>query len=186
MNTDNSDFILQQILTRMLARQDPLSGADITIDTVHAKIHNGDAFMWSYNVTLAGGLDSFVRIETPNTPDIFHIEWSIVATAGVTAIFREDYTGAHVSGNVLTPVNRNRNSTKTSMLTVCHTPNGGADGDILWQDFAGVAGVPVSAKPGNTSSRAEFPLRQGGVYLMSVAGTNDDIVTYNFDGYFSS
>ncbi len=69
MNTENSDFILQQILTRMVARQDPLSGADTTIDTVHERVHDGQDYMWSYNVTLAGGLDSFVRGETPNTPE---------------------------------------------------------------------------------------------------------------------
>lgn len=175
--------LIQILAKRSVGKADGVSDADITIAFSHHMIHSEDAYMLSYNATLAGGLDSIVRIATPNTRKWSHFEWSIQSSAAFTAYLRRDYTGAHVGGNVLTPINRNDNSNNTSGLTICHTPNGATNGDIIWQDASGADGQPVSSRPGNSTSRGELILKQNTVYLFHLDGENDDICTFNFSWY---
>lgn len=159
---------------------DQSTHALLTLEYPHHEIHGGSGYMISYNVTLAGGLGSFVFITTPNTTKWAHFIWSISVSAAFDAYLYETYTGS--GGTGLTLRNRNRNSANTSGLTITHTPIGAADGTIIWQDSAGSSGF-LSSAPGTSNARAEVILKQNEKYLFRVDGANGDIVTYNFDWY---
>ena len=161
--------------------RDTITNAQLGVDYAHHEIHGGSGYMLSYNVTLAGGLDSFVIITTPDTAKWAHFLWSVVSDAVMTAYLYETYTGS--GGTGLTARNRNRNSTNTSGLTIAHTPTGAADGTIIWQDTAGTAGHPASSSGGSVATRGELILKQNKVYLFRLDGADDDIVTWNFDWY---
>jgi hypothetical protein len=105
----------------------------------------------------------------------------VVADAGFDIKLYEDYTGT--GGTALTPINRNRNSDNATGLVITHTPTGGADGSVIWQDAPGAAGNPSQSAPGTSQGRGELILKQNTIYLFRVDGANDDIITYNFDWY---
>lgn len=153
------------------------------IDYEHHEIHSGDAYTLSIPVTIPAANDYEIRIAQPDTTKWAHILFSIVSDAAVTASLYETTTLTHVAGNVLTPINRNRNSTNTSGLTLCHTPAGAGDGSLIYSATAGVAGTPAQSAPGSVTGRFEFILKQNTAYLLRAAGVSGDVITINLEWY---
>ena len=154
-----------------------------TIEYEHHEIHGGSSYTLSRPLTLPVANDDEIRIATPNTTKWAHMIFSAVSDAAVTVSLYESTALTHVGGNVLTPINRNRNSTNTSGLTICHTPGGAGDGNLLYSSTAGAGGNPAQSAPGAITGRFEFILKQNTAYLLRIAGASGDVVSINLEWY---
>ena len=159
-------------------------GADITthalntIDYAHHEIHSGSGYSLSYPVTIPAANEVEIRIATPDTAKWAHMVWTFTNDADFEVDVFEGTAKTHVGGNVLTPINANRNSSNTSGLTICHTPAAGADGSLIWA-FAGGANKQVTTIEG----RHEFILKQNTAYLITLSGAQNDVAHLIFDWY---
>jgi hypothetical protein len=177
----------------MIGRQSDLKHCEVRVDAAthvmstieyeHHEIHAGSAYTLSRPVTLPVANDDEIRIAVANTTKWPHMLFSAVSDAAVTVSLYETTGLAHEVGNVLTPINRNRNSTKTSGLTICHTPSGAGDGSLIYASTAGVGGNPAQSAPGAIGGRFEFILKQNTAYLLRVAGASGDVVSINLEWY---
>lgn len=154
----------------------------VTISVPHYAIHDGKSFMITRAVTLPAGNDDEIRLATPNSTDEAHFSFTVISTAEVTVDIFEATSLAHESENALTPVNRDRNSSKTSGCTVCHTPSGTGDGSKIWTGKAGASGF-LTSNPGQVGSRAEIILKKNTAYLIRVTGAQNDTVNIQLDWY---
>jgi len=152
--------------------------ARTTIDYPHHEIHGGSAYTLSYPITIPGANEVEIRIAVAATTKWPHMVWSFTNDAAFTVDVFEVTTKAHEAGNVLTPINRNRNSANTSGLTICHTPSGSGDGNVIWS-FAGGANKTVTT----AENRNEFILDQGVAYLVNLSGASGDVAHLLFDWY---
>lgn len=153
-----------------------------SIDWSHHQIHAADGFVLCRNLALPAGNNDEIRIQTADTAKWPHFTFSIVSDSIVTAIFYEDTNLTHVAENILTPINRNRNSSKNSGLIICHTPAGSGDGDPIWQGAAGSGGF-LTSSPGQVGTRGEIILKQNTAYLMRISGASGDAVNIVLDWY---
>ena len=180
-------------MSLMIGKKDSLTHAEVRIDAAthalntieyeHHEIHGGSSYTLSRPLTLPVANDDEIRIATPNTTKWAHMIFSAVSDAAVTVSLYETTTLTHVVGNVLTPINRNRNSTNTSGLTICHTPGGAGDGNLLYSSTAGAGGNPAQSAPGVIGGRFEFILKQNTAYLLRIAGASGDVVSINLEWY---
>ncbi len=157
---------------------DAASGALLVIDTVHEKIHNNIHYDLSYSAVIGGGLPAEVRFATPDTTRWSHLVWSFTSDDAYTITVSEVTTKTHEAGNVLLPLNSNRNSNNTSGMTWCHTPGGAGAGNTIFS-FSGGANKTVTTAIG----RFERILKQNTAYLASIVGANTDVVHMTFDWY---
>lgn len=165
---------------------DPNTHALLMIDNQHHEIHGGDAYLVTYTGTVGNGSDIEIRIQTPDTDEHAHMVFDIVATGETDVDLYEATTLTDASGNRLTPVNRNRNSSNTSGLTICHTPGGSGDGNLIAEAIFGLdAGVVVQSPiGGQTGGRHEFVLKQNTAYLLRVtSGTDGNRISIVLDWY---
>ena len=155
------------------------------IDHAHHEIHRGLGYVATDTATVNDAGTREVRIAVAATHEA-HMTFEVSATLHTTIQFYEDTTKADVSGNRLTSINRNRDSSNTSNVTICHTPSGSGDGTILFT-FAFGADSLGAAKPGFggvEGSRGEFILKPGKVYLLKVtSGTDGNLISIILDWY---
>jgi hypothetical protein len=156
------------------------------IDYAHHETHAGSAYLVIYSV-LAGDTDVIeVRIQTPNSTKWAHMLMSVDSSLAATAEIIEGTTKTHVGGNALVGLNRNRNSTNTSGLTICHTPAGAADtGTPIITQYLGAATVAGKGNSGgNAGGREELILDQNNDYLIRVTSRADaNAMTITLDWY---
>ena len=153
---------------------DASTNAIITNTYPHHEIHAGSAYFTVYSALkdTAGLIE--VRIGTPNTTKWAHMTIAMDAALAATAQLWEGTTKTDVSGNRITPMNRNRNSTNTSGLTICHTPAGSeAAAAALTQYFGASATGGRVAQGGSVNTRAEFILKQNTAYLLRCTSRAD-------------
>jgi len=103
---------------------DPISGARIGIDTVHAMIHEGRLFVASvFNTSLAPNDALLLRVSVPaDTYPHFRAE---VAGGGNTNFTIYESTG-YFGGKEIIPVNRNRNSPNVARTRLFDNPKVGS------------------------------------------------------------
>jgi hypothetical protein len=154
---------------------DKASEADLVMDHSDSMVNEGNAYFLSRPVTLPVANDDEIRLQTPDTTTwLRNFKMKFISDAAVTVSLYSATELTYVAGNILTPVNRDLNSSNTSARTnMCHTPAGaGSDGVLLWQDTeaANVAlYLPVS-----------LVLKQNTAYLIRVAGASGDVVKETF------
>lgn len=140
------------------------------IDYPHHEIHSGNSYFLTYGATVGDGANLEIRIGTPNTTKWAHMELNVEATGQTDIDLYEDTTVTHSSDVILTK-NRNRNSSNTSGLTICHTPTGSGDGTILAMEIFGLdtgTGATRRLSGGEAGGRAELILKQNSAYLLRV------------------
>ena len=117
---------------------------------------------------------------------------SITTSLTTQAWLYEATTLQHVVANAITPVNRDRNSSNTSGMTVCHTPLGNSSsssGDavevILATQAWGTPGKGTSPGFGGSArGSAEWILKQNTAYLLEViSAAASNIVSIELDWY---
>jgi len=153
------------------------------IDLAHAEIHEGHAFMLSDSATLNIAGTREIRFVTPNSMTEIHLALQVGTSLAATVALFETTTKAHVVGNVLTPVNRNRNAKDTSEAVACHTPSGAGDGTQIYAVSLGTAGALTGAG-GSRREQSELILKRNTAYLLRVTSSaNANAVSINFDWY---
>ncbi len=160
------------------AANDINTQAAVGIDLPHNRIHDSLTYVLAYPVTIPVANDVEVRFATPDTTKWAHMIWSFTNDAAYSVTVFEGTTTTHEAGNVLTPMNANRNSAETSGLTICHTPGAGADGSIIWS-FAGGANKTVTT----ATNREEFMLKRNTAYLVRLSGAQNDLAHILLDWY---
>jgi len=143
-------------------------------DYGHHEIHAGSAYFAVRSELGDTSDDVEVRIATPDTTKWAHMVITIDCALACTAELWNPTTMTHVVGNVITPMNRDHNSSNTSGLTVCHTPGGSQAGTANLLQYIGAAttnGRIVNG--GGTGNRTEFILDQNSSYLIRVTSRAD-------------
>jgi hypothetical protein len=153
---------------------DAATHATNVVDYSHHEIHGGSAYVVIYSALKADTETAEVRFATPNTTKWAHMVITVTGALAGTAEMWEGTTKTHASGNAITPFNRNRNSSNTSGLTVCHTPSGSESaGATLTQYFGASTAGGRADTGGGASSRAEFILKQNTAYLLRATSRAD-------------
>ena len=153
---------------------DEVTHAINIVDYPHHEIHGGSAYFAVHSMLRDDTEVSEVRIQTPNTTKWAHMVIGVQASLAATIDFHEGTTMTHDAGNVLTPMNRNRNSTNTSGLTICHTPSGADTSGADWTQYIGAAASGGRiAVGGESGGRGEFILDQDNDYLIRVTSRAD-------------
>ncbi len=154
---------------------DRSTGYLITLDPFAHHAHEGDAFFWVHSA-LADDTDLIeVRIQTPNTTKWAHMSIGIECALAGYAQMWAPTTKTHVAGNLITPFNRNNNSTNTSDLTICHTPAGSQTGTASLYQYMGAASTSGKTDVGGgTGSRGEFIFAQNLSYLIRITSRADN------------
>lgn len=163
--------------------RDPSTNTMQTIDYPHHEIHGGSAYEVSDIVTLGDGALREILIVTPDTTKWAHMTISAATALKGQVEFFENVYDRYVAGNALTPYNRNRNSSNTSGLLVCHTPadnSSSSSGETVEVRLGARAwgATGQGSNPGfggGTRGTSEWMLKQNTSYLLRVtsqAATN--------------
>lgn len=164
---------------------DSVTGQNIRIDYPHHEIHGGSGFFFTRALTVDDTNSDEVLIVTPSGKKQAHILLFVESTGQTDFKLYEVTTRA--GGTPIVPINRNRNSASASILTVTHTPSGGAVGNLIAESFFGVdtgAGNNRQLSGGGSSSRQEIILKSDEKYLIVVdSGTNGNRITIVVDWY---
>ena len=155
------------------------------IDYPHHEVHSGSAYFAIYSALLDDTGVVEVRIQTPDTAKWAHAEMEVSSALASTLEIHEATTKTHEAGNVLVPINRNRNSTNTSGMTVCFNPGGADTSAPLYTEYIGAATVSGRGDVGGgSSSRHELILKQNEDYLVRLTSRADaNALTIGLDWY---
>jgi hypothetical protein len=100
-------------------KADPDTNDEVRIDHVHNQLHLGNSFVVTSVVSLGAGTSFYCAIK-PDGKEIHMAMLCAFSGNGGTVTLSE---GATLSaGTPVTPLNRDRGSTKTSSVTFVHTP----------------------------------------------------------------
>ena len=139
-------------------------GYIVTLNALHNQIHNGNM----YDADLAdlalanNGVLEFI-IQT-GAGDLVHMQFRGSGGGDVNLQLYEGTTFS-AAGTAVTPVNRNRASSNTSVVTVTHTPTLSADGTKLADDLV-PGGTGGNATGGSADIFGEWILQASTVYML--------------------
>lgn len=153
--------------TLKFAKIDDSTFAIKTIDYAHSEIHDENAYFMVYSALRNTNETAEVRIQTPDTAKYSHMTIVIDGALAGTAQLWEGTTKTDASGNRITPMNRNRNSSNVLGLTICHTPTGTESATAnITQYFGATATGGRAAAGGAANTRAEFIMKRNTAYLI--------------------
>ena len=167
---------------------DGISNAIRTIDYSHHEIHDGSHFYIKGFTTLGNdpGVDDILRVTltTPDTGSWAHFVWSIRSTGILEISLEEAPSGGMANGSPVTPLNNNRNSTKTSGIVISSGTDVATNpGTELDKDKWGVAGFKDDAG-GGAARTDELILKQNTIYLRTfTSSTAANIVQFKASWY---
>lgn len=139
-----------------------------TIDYAHHEVHGGSAYWAANNATLGNGELNTISLTTPDTTKWAHLLLQIDSSAAAVFDILEDVTSL-ASGAAFTPLNFNRNSAKTSVLTAKVGDTPGADpivptgGTPIWSETLGTRGIVTTRQ-----NASELILKQNSIYLFRI------------------
>ena len=153
---------------------DGITNAAKIIDHGHHEIHGGSHFMICGEAVLSAESVDF-QLTTPNTTKWTHMTFGYSIT---DEMLFEIYESATVSadGTGLTAYNNNRNSTKTTGLTLLQTDGSVAvAGSKIYAQRTGYNNTPSRFEGGASTRDREIILKQGTTYrfLFTSAGANN-------------
>jgi hypothetical protein len=94
--------------------RDRSSGAFETIDYAHHEIHSGSHYYLQGYLELGDGDEYRIKMVTPDSTKWSHFVFKINSTGICASTLDEGCSGAMTGGTVITAINNNRNSDKTS------------------------------------------------------------------------
>lgn len=145
-----------------------------TIEYEHHEIHSGSHFEVS-DFTSSG--TTFV-LTTQDSTKWAHFLFEFSGTAD-TAVYLYEGTTSASGGTSITPVNNNRNSTVTSMMTVVQDPTaGGATGAAI--EIVAYS-VGTNKLSGASSRNKELILKQNTHYSLVMASAG--VISYELEWY---
>jgi len=161
------------------ALKDPITKALVTIDIEHYEIHEGDHYFIGGFETLANPGDTleFV-VTTPASSTHAHMNFVVSANSTLSIYVYEDASGVS-GGSTATPINNNRNSTKTSVLNVIKDPATISSDGSLIDSFSFGGTDKFSAHGGLAETEEELLLNSDTTYLWRfTAGDSNVLVSY--------
>jgi hypothetical protein len=156
----------------------------VTLLREHHMVHEGNLYRIS-DVQNVNTTTLKWMLTTPNTTKWMHMTFPFECTGEMTMLITEgaDRTGT----NLLTAVNRNRNSGNTATLVVHRAySDGSTDGaTTILTSRVGATGIAPSKTLAVSGTRAEseWILKQNTKYIVSVTTYADVYVTARFDWY---
>lgn len=167
------------------AEVDAISLAAVGIDTVHDRIHDGQAFSISDRATPVNiATPKKYLFITPNTGLRAHFIFSVHTEPGARIQFFEGTT-VSANGTPLTPQNNNRNSTNTALLSVFADPTVTGDGTSLFDREEGTATVgPTKGVGLELAHTNEIILKQNTKYELKITPlSNNTVASTELDWY---
>lgn len=163
---------------------DSITKIPIRISYPHHQIHNGNHYFIAYSAL--ADKDDLIELRVGVPSSVYpHMIIEVIGEEAALVEMFINTTKTHVSGNAITPFNRNQNSSNTSSLIICYTPGGSqaGSGDLL-QYIGAADGAGTSTTGGSASSREEFILKQGTNYLIrNTSRANNNSLTILLDWY---
>lgn len=166
-------------------RIDAVTHALETIDYAHHEVHAGSHYFMDGYATLASTNDQLrVKLVTPNTTKWAHFTWDISSSGILTTEFYEGASGGMGSGAAVTPMNSNRNSTNTSVMTIeSAVDTATSDGTLISKAKWGSTGK-FSGSGGSHGRESEIILKQDTTYLRKfITGADANIVQFRASWY---
>jgi len=164
--------------TFQVPQMDAMTRALTTISYAHHEIHGGSGFSLAQS-TAEDALDIAapltVWIITPNTTKWAHMTWELsVATMALFEIFEDNGNAAHFDisgGSAGSALNANRNSTKSSGLTLATgvTITAATADVLIYSTYLG-----GFKQAGTSSKRHEVILKQNTEYLFKLTSIADN------------
>lgn len=185
---DGKDFATETTLAALELNidnsVDNLTNAIETIDYEHHEIHGGSHFYLCGFETIADTVEIDFAVTTPNTTKWSHMTFDIEGTTQTEFYIYE--ASAVTGGTAATPLNNNRNSTTTSVLTIVKNPTVNTEGNLIFSQSKGKAGAtPSKASSGGVVTRnREIILKQNTTYIFRITSADDDnIISYCGEWY---
>lgn len=181
--SDRTEDLIEQISLVSDSGQDSTTDAQVTIDYAHHEIHSGSHYFISGYAALNNAGTKIFSVTTPNTTKWAHMLFYVQALSTLTI---EVYEGATVSaGNLVTPLNNDRNSSKVSVMVVREAPTISAAGTLISSSKFGAAGAANrSAVSGSVGRESEIILRQNTSYVWKfISGADNNILSYDGEWY---
>ncbi|MCK5640656.1 MAG: hypothetical protein KAJ19_07660 [Gammaproteobacteria bacterium] len=171
---------------------DDITGSTVTVDFSHHEAHDGDAFRTGMsNMTTNTGEMTCIGFNTPNTAKWAHLIVYATATAWAKVSLYENPSVDAGEGTEVTPINHNRNSSKTSTLssieavpgvgevttfneTQAASANITTTVDLLFGEEIGKTGNPATASGGQSRGTSEVILEQDQQYIACVTALDNN------------
>lgn len=157
-----------------------------TIDDLHSRIHNGDVFSISRQVSsLADSASSLLQITTPADYGI-HLKEAMIWVSDSPCLYEIVESPTLTDGtSEVSSHNRNRQSSLTALTKVYHDPTGISGGTVIESVNFGTGAGPAAVFSGDFILRLEWLLKQEKNYLIRLtnnSGSSID-VSFNIDWY---
>jgi len=163
-------------------RMDGKTNHLVTVNHNEKAIHNGVFYYMEGYTTLANSGDTFyVKLVTPDSTTWAHFNWIIMTSGVLTTEFYEGASGGMTGGTSVTPINSNRNSSNTSVLTITKdvtapTSTGTTISTAKMGSSSG--GWRAVINGGSTDSMNEIILKQNTTYCRKFLTGSDDNTIY--------
>ncbi len=157
---------------------DKSTNATITISNPHHEIHDGRHYHISKYAVLGDGDSLIFAVHQTDTTRWAHMLFDVTSTA---ILYIYNFEGGSFSGgDTLSPINNNRNSANTSILTIAEDPAAYTIGSVFLDSVCiGAAIGPGSQTDvgGDAGRDDELILAQDSVYFWYfVSGAVDNVV----------
>ena len=156
---------------------DAITNALTIIDTVENEINDGKHFYMEGYTTLADAGVLMVSLVTPDSDTLAHFTCSISSNGILTTEFYEGASGLS-NGSEQTPINNNRNSLTTSVLTIVSGVSCSSPGTLISKKKWGGTAFK-SDFGGGGDMRDKLILKKDTTYLRKfISGSADNIVSF--------
>lgn len=164
-------------------RIDSSTRAINTIDHVHHEMHDGLHFFIDGFATIGSGVSKTFTVVTPDTTKWSHMYFDVQSTDQTEMLIYED-SSLGTGGTATTPINSNRNSAGTSVLTIKEDQVVGTVGVLLSSQSFGATDNPAKTIGGALARENEVILKQGGTYAFRFTSrAAGNIVSYRGNWY---
>jgi len=162
------------------------SGANLSIDFEHSRIHDGRAFiLFENDIDLDADASINICLETPTDEPEIHMLAHCNGGVGIRLQILEGPTITNGTGTIINAINRNRRSSTNALIkSIEATPQTGkanknatitADGLIILDEVSGgVVPGPVIGEAGYSRNLGEFVLKAGTRYAFRVISLDDN------------
>ncbi len=156
------------------------------IDYAHHEVHGGSSYHVTYSVASLGAMTSpddtiQLHFTTPNTTKWLHMIVHARSGGESNYVITEAPTGGMTSPTgTLTAYNKNRNSSKTSGITVSYDGALATGGAEIHNEYIGQGN---KASAGESRGTQEFVLKQNTAYAIKMTDTTAITATLILDWY---
>lgn len=158
------------------------TGALVTIDLAHHKVHAGYHFMFTDHVELGSSASKSYLIVTPNEDKFAHIWFDLVGSTITTFEFFEDTD--RESSALASFGNNNRNSPILPSTWIYEDPSGGTTDGIRLHIHKGGSSTNQARSSISTGNDEEIILKKNTKYLLKItSGAASNLVNVKLEWY---